>query len=478
MNALLALLALLGSALAEPDAAPAPPDRSRPPPVAPAEPLDLPEPEVLALRPGVTVHHVQVPGLRKSRIDLYFRQGGLGVDGRMTAAYTAMAWLQDQRTRAYPAERVASIEALGDLDVWTDGDLLVTTAQLEAPPEGLDEGLALLRDVVVAPRWSRQDLRLLARNSLRRVLSEGPTLAADLIDAGLTYGWFPKDHPLAPRPDVKGWHGVRVRHLAPRHAAVLGSPVDVVVVSSEPLDALRPRLEALLEGVGAEGPLPEPPTFDRPEGRRVLAVDLAGTPQVAIGVRHAAPRFDDPDSPAFVLLDHAVGRTFLSRLNGVLREEKGLTYGIGSSLTTAMGHGHWSITTEVAADRTGEALDAIFAVIDGVVADGLTADEVADGATDAARRWNRTLATVGSAAGVYGARVRHGRDGAALRARLDATRSVAPADTRAVAERWIGPDSPRLLILVGDRRRIEPALEARGLEASWIPAELLILGGP
>jgi zinc protease len=455
------------------------PDRSRPPAVLPSEPLPLPEPTLRAVAPGVTLHHVHVPGLRKVRVDVLFRRGALDVDGRESAAFTAMGWLQDQRTRGYSEGRVTEVQALHDLDVWTEAHLQSTTARLEAPLDALDEGLALLRDVIVAPRYARADLRLLRQNYLRMLLHDGPTRAGTLLDAGLTYGWFAPEHPFGARPDVAGWHRVRVRHLDDRHRAVLASaPVDVVVVGDLSLDAAVPRVARLVERLGAPGDPPAPIRHDPAPSARVIAVDFSNTTQAALGVRFGAPRFDDPDSPAFVLLDHAVGGTFLSRLNRELREARGLTYGIGSDLTTAVGHGHWTITTEVRVDRLGEALDAVLEIVGGVAADGLTDAELADGATAAVQRWNRTLATVGSAAAVYGARVLNGRDGDTLSRRLDATRAVTPEASRAAAARWLGPDAPRLIVVIGARERLEPMLAERGLQATWMPAGLLILGGP
>lgn len=112
------------------------PDRSAPPAVVPAEPLELPEPTAHQLRPGVLVHHLRVSGLRKSRVDLYLRRGPLEVDGATNPAFTAMAWIQDQATRTTRADDLAVFEDVNDLDVWTDSGLQLSTARLVAPWRG------------------------------------------------------------------------------------------------------------------------------------------------------------------------------------------------------------------------------------------------------------------------------------------------------------------------------------------------------
>lgn len=490
-RALLLLLgALVGSAAArEPSAgepvlpsAPAAvdtgPDRSAPPAVRPPEPIPLPEPEVWELRPGVRVHHVRVPGLRKLRVDVFFRRGSSQIDGRPSAAFTAMTWLQDQRTRRFGEDEIARLEAISEIDVWTDGGPHRASARLEVPIDAFDEGLALLRDVIVAPRFSRSDLRLLRKNFLRMLLTDGPTRAGVLIDAALANIWYPREHPLGARPDVSGWYRVTRRQLRVRHRALLASaPVDVLVVADLDRDEIEPRLVELLEGVGVPGEIPPPLSHPPLAEPRVIGIDLANTSQVAIAVRTAAPGFDDPDARSFGLIDRAVGGAFLSRLNRELREERGLTYGIGSDLTTGRDGGHWTVTTELRVDRFGEALAAILRILDEVSDEGLEQAEVDEAVIHAVAAWNRSLATQRSAARVFGTRLLDDRAGAELWERLAAIRATTPEDTRAVAGRWLSPDRPRSIVVVGNRQRLEPELESLGLESSWIPPELVMLGG-
>lgn len=486
MLGLLLALATSAPALAAPDGGTAPsvedalsgPDRSAPPTVEPPQPLDLPTPQVYALRPGVRVHHLPVEGYRKFRVDILFRRGPLEIDGRDTAAFTAMAWLQDQRSRRFSDEELVRLQAVGDYDVWTDSGLQHSAAHLQVPRDRLDEGLEVLRDVAIAPRFSRSDLRLLRKNYLRLLLADGPTRAGVLTDAALTYAWFPKDHPRGDRPDVKGWYRLTRRQLRARHRALLAqAPVDVLVVADLPWSELEPRLRTLLDGVGVDAELPVPPALDPPAERRVIAIDLPGSTQATVAWRYAAPTLGHADVPAARLIDHALGGSFLSRLNAELREARGLVYGIESELVVRPELGHWTVRTEVRGDRLGETLDVVEQVVAGIVEDGVRPEEIDDGSARLIHAWNQTLAQVGTAAGAYSRAILYDRSEPALADAVGAVRSVAPMDTARVAERWLGSDRGRLLVVIGSRGQIEPQLAERGLDVVWVPADLMMIGG-
>ena len=67
-----------------------------------------------------------------------------------------------------------------------------------------------------------------------------------------------------------------------------------------------------------------------------------------------------PDFIPLQVLNTALGGYFGSRLMSTVREEKGLTYGIGSFIMPLKHSGEWIISSEVAGEKRDEAIDAIF----------------------------------------------------------------------------------------------------------------------
>jgi predicted Zn-dependent peptidase len=96
--------------------------------------------------------------------------------------------------------------------------------------------------------------------------------------------------------------------------------------------------------------------------------------------------------------NHAVGGSFSSRLNSVLREEKGLTYGVSSGLDSGRLTGLFTVATAVRGDAGAEAIDDILRILRAAAGD-LTDAEAATGiraATEsAALGFERAEAVVG-----------------------------------------------------------------------------------
>lgn len=115
-------------------------------------------------------------------------------------------------------------------------------------------------------------------------------------------------------------------------------------------------------------------------------VDWPEAPQSTIRVGGQGIDRADPRWPALFVANFAVGGNFSSRINTVLREEKGVTYGANSSLDTSRGTGLLTVSTAVRANATAESVADIVSILTGG-AGTLTDDEVQMGvraATDSA----------------------------------------------------------------------------------------------
>ena len=67
-----------------------------------------------------------------------------------------------------------------------------------------------------------------------------------------------------------------------------------------------------------------------------------------------------PDYPAMLVLNTILGGYFGSRLMSNIREDKGYTYGIGSAIVSFSHAGYFTISTEVGAEVTKDAVKEIY----------------------------------------------------------------------------------------------------------------------
>ncbi|MBU5197660.1 insulinase family protein [Cutibacterium acnes] len=247
----------------------------------------------------------------------------------------------------------------------------------------------------------------------------------------------------------------------------------VLVVAGEGVEDLD--LSIFKEWTTSGSPSQVAPLQPRLDGPRVILVDRPDAVQADVRIQQATVGRSHPGWAALKVACGALGGTFGSRLNQVLREDKGWSYGVGMSsrplpdggVATVAG----SFRTEVGADAVAEALRILTS------SDDLRADEV-----DAARDHSVGIAplqydTAGAVAHQVAALV-----GAGLAPNWVDDHLAAVASARASAGEWsvnrawrelLIPDSWRIAIC-GQAEELAPALAERGLEAVIVsPAEVL-----
>ena len=90
--------------------------------------------------------------------------------------------------------------------------------------------------------------------------------------------------------------------------------------------------------------------------RRVLVVDRPGAPQTELRIGHVGLPRRTPDYFGLQVMVAILGGLFNSRLQTLLRDERGYTYGVTASFDLRRGAGPFAIRTAVQADATGDAV--------------------------------------------------------------------------------------------------------------------------
>ncbi|MCB9537893.1 MAG: insulinase family protein [Myxococcales bacterium] len=272
-----------------------------------------------------------------------------------------------------------AVDRLGaSLTVTADRDL--SAARLVVLKQNLKPALALLADVVGRPRfedaeWGRTHPVWLA--GLRTRAFEPSAVASVAADAALFGAGHPYAHPVdgtvesvegVTLADVKAFHA---RHWRPDRATVV---VGGAVTAAE-LEALLP--EAFLGWAGAGEPPPAPTAPPAPTTPTTpVLVERPDSPQTMLLVVAPGPAAGAAGRPAEALVYTVLGGTFTSRLNQVLREDKGYTYGARARLPFQRGPGRATAGASVQTKVTQPALSDLRAQIAKMQAEGPTAAEL------------------------------------------------------------------------------------------------------
>ncbi len=454
------------------------PDRSAPPPIRPPVPLDLPEPEVWEVRPGVRVHLVTVPEVRKVSGAVWLHRGSLDLDGAPTMAAALTGWLQDVATETHDSVELEILQDLTDTRVMSSAPALRRTRiDLETPRENLADGLTLLAEVLEAPTYPNKDLKQVKQLRHFWYTVEAPSSQKAVTSQLAEHAWYPADTPWGMRPDLDGLDALKRADLRARHAQLLAeSPITLMLVGDVTRADLEPLLTRTLGDVGTPGEEGAVPEFTPTPGLRVYAADMPGQEQATVMVRTDAPSRTHADRLPFEVVNWALGGHFMSRLNANLREEKGFTYGAGSGYRIRDTHGAWTAQVTVKVENVGATLQEIQHEVTRVRDAGIADDEIDAAWKEWVGGWNGVQQTASSAFGFYGRLFEDGLSVQTARADLDALAALDPDATRAVAQRWFAADGPWMWVVVGDREKIAPQLDALGVEVEWVAPHDAILG--
>lgn len=345
------------------------------------KPWAFPAPERGRLPNGLTVLRSHRPGQQVVAVEIDIvaplEAEPAGLDG----VATIMARALSEGTDKHDAEEFAAeLERCGaTLDAHADHPGV--RVSLEVPASRLDKALGLLADALRAPAFPDGEVERLVANRLDEIPHELANPARRAAMA-LSKELFPADSRMSrPRQGTEETVA-RIDAAAVRafyEAHVRPATATAVVVgdfTGVDLDAALTETLGAWTGSPAEPVKASPITAD--DTGRVVIVDRPGAVQTQLLIGRIGADRHDRVWPAQVLGTYCLGGTLTSRLDRVLREEKGYTYGVRSfgqvlrSSADGDGAAMLAISGSVDTASTGPALDDLWKVLRTLAAEGLT----------------------------------------------------------------------------------------------------------
>ena len=445
-----------------------------------ARPWAFPAPERGTLGNGLTVLRCHRPGQQvvavEVLLDAPLEAEPAGLDG--VATITARAF--SEGTDKHSAEEFAAeLERSGaTLDAHADHPGL--RLSLEVPASRLAKGLGLLSDALRAPAFADSEVERLVRNRLDEIPHETANPSRRAAKE-LSKELFPATSRMSrPRQGteetVEKIDSASVRAFYDRHVRPATATVVVVGdLTGIDLDALLADTLGSWTGSTAQ-PRPVPPVTADDTGR-VVIVHRSGAVQTQLLIGRVGSDRHDRVWPAQVLGTYCLGGTLTSRLDRVLREEKGYTYGVrafGQVLRSApdgTGASMLAISGSVDTPNTGPALDDLWTVLRKLAEGGLTdaeRDIAVQNLVGVAPLKYETAAAVASTLADQVEQHLPDDYQATLYQQLAATGTVEA--TAAVVNAF--PVDRLVTILVGDAEQIKEPVEALGIgEVTVVAAE-------
>ena len=343
--------------------------------------------------------------------------------------------------------------------------------------ENTDELVALLADVLLHPtfpadRLAKAKFQAVARRSQEEV---NPQFLSGQLTRQILYGASTPYGRPAPTPaqiqaitadDLRAFYAEHYRN-APE--TLIGVAGDVKAGDIE--KKLAAALAAWPAASGAETALPAG-TFHPEEKTAIYLVDRPGSAQTLLTFTNLGIKRTDPDFFPLTVANYILGGSFNSRLNQDLREQKGYTYGVRSTVSTAKYPGTWTMGGSVRNAVTTPAVTGFYSEFAKMQSAPVTSGEL-----DAAKRSivGSFALTLESPAGVLSRLldvVDYGLPSDYWDTFPQRVQAVTPADIQRVTQTYLGTGRVQV-IAVGEGKTIQSGLATFGPVTVLTPHEVL-----
>jgi zinc protease len=435
---------------------------------------------------GLGLVTAQLPGRPLLVGHLLFHGPGAGATGeppeRAGATVLAARAMTEGTRRRDAVELIEASERLG-AEIAADSGWDSFAVSVEVPRSHLTPALELLAEVALEPSFPVDEVQRLRDERLNDLLQARAeprrrverAFAETLYAPGSAYA----------RPQGGSEEtvpGLDRDTLAARHAALLDPSHATLVLAGDltGIDAAG-LAERTLGGWSATsagppaGAAPGQAPDTRGAGGRIVVVHRPGSPQSELRIGHVGvPRRVD-DFHAISVLNAILGGLFGSRLNALLREQKGYTYGVHSSFDMRVGAGPFAVRTAVQTEFTVPAIEDTLAELRRIGEGAVSEEELATARDYLVGVFPLRYETSGQVAGAIAGLIANGLPDDELDRYRPAVAAVSAEQVLETARTRIRP-AETSVVVVGDADAFLPALESAGIgDVAVIREEV---GGP
>jgi zinc protease len=273
------------------------------------------------------------------------------------------------------AEQFADALAATGADLQAGASLDALTARVNVPVTRLEDGLRLLVAALADATFPAAEVsheRGLRLQEIEQAHAHPSQVANEQLNAAL-FGSARAARPVGGSATTVA--GVDREHVATFAERWLTPDLSTLVLVGDftGINVEHVVSRCLADWSGSQQP---PSATEKPpiaDAASLLFIEWPDAPQSTLRVAGPGVTRADPLWPALFVANHAVGGSFSSRINTVLREEKGYTYGATSSLDSSRSAGLFTVSTAVTTGATAAAVSDILAIVAG--ARGTLTDE-------------------------------------------------------------------------------------------------------
>lgn len=416
-------------------------------------PWSFPQPQRFVLSNGLSVQAFDMPGQHVLSLQLGVPAPLAGEPREVEGVGLIMARCLDLGTTRHTADELAELLARKGIALHAGVGERGVIVEMDTISRNLPQALDLMVECLTEATFPETEVRREVRHRLADIGQDraDPASLASLEFIG-TY-FDPQDR--ASRPGGGSQETVSritAQHVRDYHAATLHPDGAVLAVAGDLTGiALEDELERSLgtwPSVPGHRPSTSSPGSRASDAGRIVFVDRPGSVQTELHLGGPGPDRKDPLGwGPYQVLSFALGGSPQARIDRVLREERGYTYGIRAGFRHRSRGGLFTALGSVRGEVTVEAVQALLDILD-LQGSELTDAEIAHAAGYQARTAPGRFATCEAVAGEAVSLALDGLDTGFVSRTVAQIRTLDPDVARTAWDRHRG--TAWTVVLVGD----------------------------
>jgi zinc protease len=436
-------------------------DRSKPPELGPPPRVALPPIVTRELPNGLKLLIVEHHELPLADFVLLVGSGSTTDPASKTGVANLAATMLREGTTTRKSLDIADQIAYLGINLSPSSSWESSTLSLHTPIAQLDSALALFADVALRPSFPADEFERLRKNRLTdllRLRDQGPAIA-NLAFPAIIYGGV---HPygaatLGTEASVKSLSVTDLQTYYQTNFKPNNSTL-IIVGDVNPAQ-IEQRIRALFGG-WQRGDVPQATYADPPKAAAttVYLIDKPGAAQSSFRLGSVGVPRSTKDYFALSVMNTILGGSFTSRLMQNLRETRGYTYGASSRFDMRRNAGPFLASAEIVAAKTDSALLEFMKELN-AIRQSVPASELSRAKRYLQLQLPGNFETTQDIAfqlvpvALYGLPLDYYNN------YVQNIEAITEADVARVAQQYINPGS-LAVVIVGDRKSIEPGLKA------------------
>lgn len=433
--------------------------------------LSLPPIEKTKLSNGLEVWMVEHKELPIVAMNLVLKTGQANEPDNRTGVAGMTTALLDDGTKTRSAVDISNaLQSIGaSLGAGSGWDS--TNVTMQTLTKNLDKALEIYADVILNPTFPEREFTSLRDRQVigLRQQKANPNAIANTVYNKVLYGNHPygRDNTEATlkaidRDDLVAYYNATFR---PNNGVL-------IVVGNYDKAAMKSKLEGAFgnwkAGDVRAKALPEAAPLS---STAIYLIDRPNSAQSVVSVGHVGIDRMSPDYFPVVVMNSILGGAITSRISMNLREDKGYTYGANSGITYRRAAGPFRAGGDMQTAVTKESVWELMKEIKGIRGEiPITQKELDYNKQSLIRRYPAGFETVGAISNQLSNLVVYDLPDSYFNEYIAKINAVTLDDVNRVARQYIDP-SKMAIVIVGDRKVIEPGLKELGYPINILDAD-------